>query len=219
MEMFTVAEALARPRLDPDRAAVVVIDMVRHQLTPGRWMLGDYAAKGHDVFYLVDRVRETVVPAHRRLLAAARARDVKVVYLRIGTRRRDHADGNRHLMELYPVWEAYDGSPACEVIDELAPEPGDVDLLKLGSGGFTTAPLDATLRELGVEHVLYTGVVTSACVLLTLTAGFDLGYYGYLVADATATFTAELQRQTEELVGAAWAEVVRADDIVKLLTR
>ena len=215
--MFEVPEILARPPLSAAQTAVVVVDMVNHQVTPGRWLLGHHEAEGKDVSYITRRVQETVIPAQQRLLKEARRAGAHVVYLRVGTARADYADGLPAFRSKYPIWEAFDGSPACEVISALKPEPKDTVLLKTGSGGFTTSPLDLHLRNLNVRHVAYVGVVTNACVLLTLAAGFDLGYYGYLISDATATFSQRLQDFTEEIVGAYMAKVTSTDQFIAML--
>lgn len=70
---------------------------------------------------------------------------------------------------------------------------------------------------MGITHVLYTGVVTNACVMLTASAGFDLGYYGYLVGDATAAFSPELQQQAENLIGYFIAPVTTTAEALELI--
>jgi nicotinamidase-related amidase len=170
------------------------------------------SARAHG--YFVDRLANTVIPAHQRLLAAAREHGAKVVYLVVGAEREDGSDAIRPFQEMFRINRAIIGSAACEVIPEIAPEPGDICLPKAGSGGFSTSRLDSCLRNLGIDHVLYTGVVTNACVLLTLGAGFDLGYYGYLVTDATATYSQRLQDFTEEIVCGYMALTVTTDEII-----
>jgi nicotinamidase-related amidase len=103
------------------------------------------------------------------------------------------------------------------VIPELAPEPGDVTLAKRGSGGYTTSDLDSCLRGLGVDTVLYTGVATNVCVLLTASAGFDLDYKGYLVTDATATFSDELQDAAELVMSSMTTTLTTTDDAITAL--
>ncbi|MEV5651765.1 isochorismatase family cysteine hydrolase [Nocardia sp. NPDC052254] len=207
-------KADAAGAIDARRTAVVVIDMVNHQVTPGRWFLADTESRGLDTTYFVDRLKTLVLPAHRRLLPAARSAGARVVYLRIGSLAADYADASPATRDLFPLWEAHDASPACAVIDELQPQPSDLDILKTGSGGFTTSSLDVHLRNMGVENVLYTGVATNACVLATAASGFDLGYRGFLVSDATATFTQRMQDITEEIIGFAMTEVVTTDHII-----
>jgi nicotinamidase-related amidase len=215
--MSESGKVLARPAVRARETAIVVVDMINHQLTPGVAMLGSLAADGIELDYLIGRVNEVVIPAHQRLLAVARAAGARVVYLRVGAASPDHGDAIPAFRGIFNEWDAVDGSWQCEVIEAIAPQPGDLSLLKTGSGGFLTSGLDSHLRNLGIKHIAYTGVITNACVLLTLGAGFDLGYYGYLISDATATFSQRLQDVTEEIVSGYMAKVVSADDFAALL--
>jgi biuret amidohydrolase len=138
---------------------------------------------------------------------------IAVVFLRVGCAQADFSDMVPAMRDAVRLFGAVDGSTACEVIPELLRD-GDLTLLKTGSGGFNSSPLDVRLRNMGITHVIYTGVITNACVLLTCAAGFDLGYHGYLVSDATATFDAELQRQSENLIGQFMAKVTTTDDLL-----
>jgi len=197
--------------LDPARTALVVVDMVNWQV-PKDVPEGAYWNQ-----YYVDRCWELVVPAHQRLLPAARAAGAKVVYLRVGATETDFSDVIRPFREGFRMYDARIDTAACEVIPEIAPEPGDVTLEKRGSGGFNTAQLDACLRSLGVDTVIYTGVVTNCCVLLTVSAGFDMEYVGYLSADATASFSDELQAAAELVMASMTATVTQTDDLVAAL--
>ena len=210
-----VSAATAYPSLRGSDTAVVVVDMVNWQVTPDKGMLGSMAANGVDIGYMEDRVRSLVLPNLARLIKGARAAGGRIVYLRVGAYQHDYSDGTPHLQASLRAATAHDGAWACEVVEELRPEPGDISLIKTGSGGFTTSNLDNHLRNMGVQHVLYTGVATNGCVMLTLAGGWDLGYHGYLVADATATFSPRLQEITEELVSGYLAKVVTTDEVLK----
>ncbi len=173
-----------RPPLEPDRTAVVVVDMINWMF---RWRSNSTPVTTNPGYER--RIEETVIPNHLRLIDGCRKAGGKVVYLRAGASAPDFRDAVAGMRELMRAAEAYEGSHGAALIDELSVEPGDIDLLKLGSGGFTSSALDTHLRHLGVRHVIYTGVATNACVLLTAMAGFDLGYHGYIVTDATAAKT------------------------------
>lgn len=207
----------AYPTLQPQRTAVVIVDMVAHQTTPGQGCLHELEQQGMDTDYYRSQLHEEVIPNTQRLATAARTAGAQVVYLRLGSERTDMTDVSRPFQSMLQSWQAYSDAPACRVIPELAPQPGDIDLVKTGSGGFTTSELDTALRQRGITHVLYTGVITHACVLLTLAAGFDLGYYGYLVSDATAALTPQLQQHTEELVTGFLAQVTPTDSLLESL--
>lgn len=205
---------LERPPLESTRTALVVIDMVNWQASPRGGFLSGLRESGVDTGYIERRCGSTVVPNIQRLLAAARASGATTIYTRLGCRRPDFTDTVPALRAQFRRNGALDGNRACEVIDELTPEDGDISLLKTGSGAFATCDLEPVLRESGIEHVVYTGVVTNACVLLSVGSGFDLGYYGYLVSDATATFSQQTQDATEEIVSGYMAEVVTTDDVL-----
>jgi biuret amidohydrolase len=215
--IFRSDDALAFPPLDPQTTAVVVVDMVNWQLSREAGMLAPMERNGIPVDYIVKRVNETAVPNLQRLLAACRQQGARIVYLRVGCYQSDYSDSIAPFRDVMRETGAVDGSWACEVIDALRPQPGDISLVKTGSGGFLTSNLDNHLRNMGVRHVLYTGVITNGCVLLTLAAGFDLGYHGYLVGDATATFSQRWQDLTEEIVGVYMAKVVSTDWIIDQL--
>jgi len=206
---------LQHPALDASSTAVVVVDMINYSLALVDW----FERVGLPSRYLRDRIEQVVVPNHVRLLTAARRAGAAVVYLRQGCTRADFADAHRSLAPIMRELGARDGEWACEVIDAIKPEDGDVSILKTGSGGFTTSALDTHLRNIGIEHVLYTGVMTNACVMLTIAAGFDLGYHNYLVTDATATSTQDWQNKAEELMGLYLSENITTDVAVSLLSR
>ena len=92
-----------------------------------------------------------------------------------------------------------------------------MEIFKAGSGGFSGG-LDGRLRNMGIEQVIYTGVVTNGCVFLTVAAGFDLGYHGWFVSDSTATFSERLQSLTEELISSYMARVVSTDELVAMIS-
>jgi nicotinamidase-related amidase len=199
--------------LDPHRAALLVIDMVNWQVPRA---LTDSPTATE---YFVRRLEELTIPTLARLVPACRKLGVRIAWLRVGSAQTDYADAPAVLRGLFAGAAARDGTPACAVISELAPEAGDLDLLKPGSGAFIVTDLDAQLRAAGVVNLLYAGVVTNACVMSTLSAGFDLGYTNYLVTDATAALSQQLQDETEHLIGSFMAELVSSQSVVERLQR
>jgi ureidoacrylate peracid hydrolase len=201
---------------DPERTAVVVIDMVNHQCTAGRGMLGDWAAHGvADPSYFLDRLATTVLPAHAVLLATVRRHGGKVIFLRVGAYDAEFADLTPGFKGI-AAWEPRADSWATEVLADIELRQGDISLIKTGSGGFYTSGLDSHLRNMKIDTVIYTGVITNGCVFLTAAGGFDRGYRGLVAADATATLSARLQTTTELLIDGFIANVVQTQDIVRM---
>lgn len=82
-EATGVSEAMAvlaqRPRVDPRRSAVVVVDMISWQVTPDAGLLERMAADGVSIDDIVDRVRNTVLPNTVRLIEKARLTGATIV--------------------------------------------------------------------------------------------------------------------------------------------
>lgn len=90
-----------------------------------------------------------------------------------------------------------EGALGCaDVIEELAPRPGEIVIDKYGYGAFHGTDLDARLRALGVESLLVTGTVTQICVEETAREAFHYGYRTTLISDGVSSFAADLHAAT-----------------------
>lgn len=83
-----------------------------------------------------------------------------------------------------------------DVIDELAPLPGDAVIEKYCYGAFHGTPLVQTLGFLGVETLVITGTVTQICVEETARQAFHHGYPTTMVSDAVSSFAPDLHAAT-----------------------
>jgi nicotinamidase-related amidase len=79
------------------------------------------------------------------------------------------------------------GTPDAEVVDELAPQPGDFQIRKKHYSAFNSTRLDAVLRELDVKSLYITGAWTEACVQHTVIDAFYLNYDINLISDAVSS--------------------------------
>jgi ureidoacrylate peracid hydrolase len=73
-----------------------------------------------------------------------------------------------------------------DIVDELAPEPGDIVLYKHRYSGFYGTDLDCKLRHLGIQTLIFTGATTSVCVESTLRDAMFRDYHCLLLEDCTA---------------------------------
>ena len=168
----------------PAHTALVVIDMQNDFAHPD----GASGRCGQDV----GRIR-TVIPAIARLLEAARASGVTVVYLLNTTLSDGTSDSNAWLW--FKTQHGKDpaycapGSWGHSVIDELAPLPGDIQVNKFRSSGFTHTNLDHVLRNQGIQSVVCCGCTTDGCVESTARDASFHDYYTLLTNDAAASFT------------------------------
>ena len=71
------------------------------------------------------------------------------------------------------------------IVDELAPEPGDIMIPKTRYSGFFNTNVDSVLRSRGIRTLVFTGVATNVCVESSLRDAFHLEYFGVVLEDAT----------------------------------
>lgn len=95
------------------------------------------------------------------------------------------------------VWDAPDalylrpGTPGGEINDAVRPEPGEAVVEKAFPNAFLETPLDARLKDAGVDSLLVCGMMTAMCVDATVRAAVDLGYDVAVAHDACATMALE----------------------------
>ena len=187
----------ARPEsvvIDPSRTALIVVDMQN-----------DFGAEGgmfHRAGIPLSGIQAAVAPTARALAAARRA-GIRIVYLKMqfepdlsnaGGAEAPNLILHRRLGVGDPV-QAPDGTESrimirdtwnTDILPELAPQDGDLVVSKHRFSGFFETDLDATLKELGVASLIFTGCTTSICVESTLRDAFCRDYRCLLLEDCTA---------------------------------
>ena len=78
-------------------------------------------------------------------------------------------------------------SRAATAVDELAPEPGDIQVDKHRISEFSDTPLESIPRNPGIKMVLFAGVKSDQCVLHTRSDANFSGYGWVMATDCCAT--------------------------------
>jgi nicotinamidase-related amidase len=189
--------------LDPATTALVVIDMQRDFLEEG----GFGAGLGNDVS-LLGRVVEPL----SRVIDAARAAGMTVVHTREG-HRPDLADcppaklarGRLELGigDMGPRGRILvRGEEGHDIIDELAPAPGEIVVDKPGKGAFYATDLEPMLRNRGITSLVVTGVTTEVCVHTTVREANDRGFECLVLEDCCGSYFPEFHEVGIRMIAA-----------------
>jgi nicotinamidase-related amidase len=72
-----------------------------------------------------------------------------------------------------------------DIIDELAPEPGEPVVDKPTKGAFGNTNIGMVLDRLGIQYLVIAGITTDVCVHTIMREANDRGYWCVLLEDAT----------------------------------
>ena len=153
-----------------ERRAVIVVDILK----------GFF--KGHPVPAPVNADR--MIRNTRVVLDAAREAGIPIFFIKDNFLP-EEIGCDRHFKLFCP--HCIIGTPDAEVVDELAPRPGEFQVQKKRYSGFQGTRLDAILRELDLKTLYVTGCWTDACVQHTVCDAFYNCYDVVLVEDCLSS--------------------------------
>jgi biuret amidohydrolase len=204
--------------IDPERTAVVMIDMQRDFLEPG----GFGETLGNDVSLL----QRAVAPC-KALLESTRRHGMLIVHTREG-HRPDLSDAPKAKLERgAPSMRI--GSPGPmgrilvrgeaghDIIPELYPRAGEPVVDKPGKGAFYATDLQSILKNRGIENLIVCGVTTEVCVHTTVREANDRGYRCIVPSDCCASYFPEFHEVALRMVKAQGGIFGWVSDVQRVL--
>ena len=173
------------------RSALVVIDLANDFVYPG----GVIADAGGPAY---QALAQAIIPNLKRLIDAARAAGITVVYATDA-----HTTADTELRKWPP--HAMKGTRLAEIVPQLAPQPGDLVIEKTTYSPFASSDIEAQLKQRGIERLYITGLHTDCCARHTSGDAFQKGYDLVWITDALAAFTDEAHRAGLEYFKAWYA--------------
>lgn len=167
-----------------------------------------------------------IVEPLRRLLAAARDVGTTVIYLR-HVFAADGSDVGR--MADYDDTPSFvEGTRHVEIVEDLAPRPGEAVVDKTRYSAFVNTRLESVLKTAGIDTVVITGLMTQYCSVATARHAHDLDYRVVFVRDGNAgpdlpdlgfgpVVHAEALRVIATSLAGGVAIVADADDVIRAL--
>jgi nicotinamidase-related amidase len=150
-----------------------------------------------------------IVPNIRKVIHHVREKGFPVIYITDA-----HLPTGDREFEIWPR-HAVEGSEGARIVDEVEPEASDYFLKKRRYSGFYATGLDSLLRELEVDTVVLTGLLTNICIQHTAADAFFRGYWVLVPRDCVEAPSDEAQetslRYMEEMYG---AEITTSEEFI-----
>jgi maleamate amidohydrolase len=153
------------------------------------------------------------VEATRRLLDAARARALPIVYTTSPWRPDGGDQPFKSAADRSPGFRAWD-ERACRIDDRVAPHPGELVLQKENASAFFGTHLAPYLIGHRVDTLLITGCSTSACIHATATDAKSYRFRPIVVRDCVGDRSAVAHEWTLFDIQARFADVVPLDEVL-----
>jgi ureidoacrylate peracid hydrolase len=168
--------------------ALLFVDVQNYSAEGG----GEYAGLAPEEIearygYFFRQMRERAVPNMQKLQRACRKAGIEVMYTVIESLTLDGRDMGLD----YKISGLFcpKGSRDAHVIDAIAPQGDEIVIPKTSSSVFISTNIHYILGNLGVKHLIVSGVLTDQCVDSTVRDACDYSYLVTLVTDACATLT------------------------------
>jgi nicotinamidase-related amidase len=168
---------------------MLVVDVQHYCAFPGEgeWMQISPESIPADMLYYFERIRKTVLPNIRRLQQTFRAAGIEIIYTIIESLT---SDGRERGLD-YKISGLFvpKGSPWALIPTEIAPLADEIIIPKGSSSVFNSTNIEYLLRNLEVDYLVVSGLVTDQCVESTVRDACDRGFLVSLVTDACATYS------------------------------
>ena len=165
-----------------------------------------------------DRMRGQVMPTLRRLQNRFREQGIDVIHARIACLLEDGRD--RSLSQKMPGWNNLlmpTTTEASQIATEVEPAPGEIVVTKTTDSALTGTNLRLVLANMGIRHVIVTGIYTDQCVSSTVRSLADESFNVIVLEDCCAAGTADLHRHELEIINMIYCHVMSSDELAAMM--
>lgn len=203
---------------DRNRKALLCVDLQYLGCAEGFGVFKNHRESGvteEAIQYYLKRVHTVVLPNVRRLQDYFREQEYEVIHCRIQSLTMDGRD--RSLEHKALGLHAAPGSKLAEFLPEIEPKGDEIVLNKTASGVFISTNIEFLLRNMGIEELYITGVMTNECVSSAARSACDLGFKVAVISDGTAGLTEELHKASLLTMQGRYANVLTCSEQLEAL--
>jgi nicotinamidase-related amidase len=161
---------------------------------------------------IVERFADStsVLEPFQAAISAARSADMPVIYVRVAFRDGfpEVSPNNKSFSALSQGVGFGQDDSATQVHESVAPQPGDLTVIKRRVSAFTGSDLEVILRGKQIDSLVLTGIATSGVVLSTLREAADRDFRLTVLSDACLDSDPEVHRVLTEKVFPRQADVL-----------
>lgn len=208
--------------LDPKKTALLIVDM------QNEFVLRDF---GESLTFkemgewdrwipFHDRLDDVAIPNNKRLLNFFRENSMPVTFGRIACLREDGED--RSPVQKSEGWNGmllHVDSFGAQMIDELAPISGEIIVNKTTDSVTTGTNYLNLIRNMGIETVVVTGIVTDQCVASTVRGLADDGFKVICVEDCCAAPDITLHDTELKIMNVIYCNVLDTDQTISIIEK
>jgi nicotinamidase-related amidase len=149
-----------------------------------------------------------------KAIAKAREKKIPVIYVTVGFRQGSPEINmnNKGFAASKERFATVNMDDFMKVHPDLAPQAGELTVIKRRVCAFTGSDLEVILRTFGVQHLVLTGIATSGVVLSTVREAADKDYRLTVLADCCADGDEEVHRVLTTKVFPRQADVLTLEE-------
>ncbi|MFI0846462.1 isochorismatase family protein [Mesorhizobium sp. IMUNJ 23232] len=161
-------------------------------------------------------IAEAVITT-RPLLDFFRSRGLPVVFTRI-VYAEDGSDASLWSEKLQRLQTLTERAYESQVVDALAPRPGEIIVRKTQASAFFGTPLAANLFRRGVDTLVVTGCTTSGCVRASVIDAMSLNYRTVVATDCVGDRALGPHHANLFDMGQKYSDLLTAAEIIEALS-
>ena len=209
-------------KLNPQKTALLIVDMQNEFVLRDFGEALTFKEMGEWERWIPfhDRLDDVVIPNNKKLLDFFRENSMPVTFGRIACLREDGED--RSPVQKSEGWNGmllHVDSFGAQMIDELTPLPGEIVVNKTTDSVTTGTNYLNLIRNMGIETVVVTGIVTDQCVASTVRGLADDGFNVICVEDCCAAPDMELHDTELKIMNVIYCNVLSTEETISVIEK
>jgi len=208
--------------LDPSKTALLIVDMQNEFILRDSGEAISFKENGEWERWIPfhDRLDDIAIPNTVKLLEYFRNNDMEVTYGRIACLKTDGSD--RSPVQKSEGWNGMlipIDSFGAQMVKELEPQSGEIVVNKTTDSVTTGTNYLQLIRNMGIETVVVTGIVTDQCVASTVRGLADDGFKVICVEDCCAAPDINLHNAELKIMNLIYCNVLSTDETIELIEK